>query len=62
MGRLAIDHDLAFGDQLLHVATRADAGLSQHLVQLGCVRFGSKHSPLRIGGDRAIGGLSVVVA
>ena len=38
MSRLAVDGDLAVGDQLFHVAPRADAGLRQHLVQLR--RFG----------------------
>ena len=34
---LAVHRDLAVGNHLLHVAPRADAGLRQHLVQLGRV-------------------------
>ncbi|CAB3659422.1 hypothetical protein LMG3458_00511 [Achromobacter deleyi] len=35
MGRLAIDRHAASNDQLFHFAARADAGVGQHLVQLG---------------------------
>jgi uncharacterized membrane protein len=51
--RLTVDGDLALEDQLLHVATRADAGLRQHLVQLGCVGLGAQHALVR--GRRPLG-------
>ncbi len=49
MRHLAVDGDLAVGDELLHVAARADARLRQHLVQLGRVRLGGQHA---LGGNR----------
>ena len=48
VGRFTVDGDLTVLDQLLHLAARADAGLGQHLVQLGCFRFGTQHALARI--------------
>ena len=45
--RLAVDRDAAFDDQVFHVAARADAGLRQHLVQLGSVGLGCQHALVR---------------
>ena len=53
---LAVDRDPALDDQVFHVAARADAGLRQHLVQLGRIGFGGEH-PLAggfLGFDRGL--------
>ncbi len=44
MRRLAVDGDAPFVHQLFHVAPRADAGLGQHLLQLGRIGLGRQHS------------------
>ena len=41
---LAVHGDTAVGDHLLQVAARADAGLGQHLVELGRVGLGRQHT------------------
>ena len=47
-----IHGDAAFGNHLFQVAARTDAGLRQHLVQLGCVGLRGQHP---LGGIRSIG-------
>ena len=42
MCRLTIDRNASCDDQLFHVTARAETGLGQHLVQLGCIVFGGE--------------------
>ena len=44
MRRLAVDLHVAIGNQVFHVAARADARLREHLVQLGRVGVGQQHT------------------
>ena len=65
MRRLAVDFHMAVGDQVLHVAARADTRLREHLVQLGRIGLGQQHALRRrrvVFGDFDLGlGLAVDV-
>ena len=57
VSRFVVDRDTAFQNQLLHLQTRAHAGLGQHLVQLGRIDLRSQHT---LGGHGAAVFLFVV--
>ena len=45
MGRFAIDRDASGDDQFFHIATRAQAGFGENLVQLRRIIIGSQVAP-----------------
>jgi hypothetical protein len=51
MGWLAVDRDTAFQNHLLHLQPRAQTGLRQDFVKLGCISMWLKHT---LGGQRWI--------
>ncbi len=59
VGRLVVDRDAAFKNELLHFKARSQPGLGQHLVQLGRIDLGQQHALGRRGIVALFGGVEL---